>query len=87
MAGTMDGTALARAIRERRPNLPVLLVTGYSPVAADRDAEFTTMRKPFQIAELSRTAARMIAESKQPPNTNIVRLRGRSSVAPRADDK
>jgi hypothetical protein len=33
------------------------------------------MRKPFQLAELSRAAARMIAESKQPATTNVVRLR------------
>ena len=33
------------------------------------------MRKPFQLAELSRVAGRMIAESKQPAITNVVRLR------------
>jgi hypothetical protein len=33
------------------------------------------MRKPFQLAELSRAAARMIAESKQPATTNVVGLR------------
>ena len=75
MAGPMDGMALARALRERKPALPVLLVTGYSPALSGRDAEFTTLRKPFQIAELSRTVARMIAEARQPPDSNIVRLR------------
>ena len=30
MAGSMDGIALARAVRQRKPNLPVLLVTGYA---------------------------------------------------------
>jgi CheY-like chemotaxis protein len=88
MAGAMDGTALARAIRARKPNLPVLLVTGYSPAAGGRDAEFTTLRKPFQLAELSRVAARMIAESQQPPGTNIVRLRDAKAVmAARTEDK
>ena len=33
------------------------------------------MRKPFQLAELSRAAGRMIAESKQPASSNVVRLR------------
>jgi PAS domain S-box-containing protein len=75
MAGEMDGLALARAIRERQPGLPVLLVTGYSHIAQEASADFVVMRKPFKLAELSRAASRMIAESKQPPGTNIVRLR------------
>jgi hypothetical protein len=33
------------------------------------------MRKPFTLAELGWTASRMIAEAKQPPDTNVVRLR------------
>src|SRR5262249_52317828 len=75
MAGAMDGIALARAIRERKPDLPVLLVTGYSHVASEAAGEFAVMRKPFQIAGLSRTTARLIAEAKQPAGANIVRLR------------
>jgi PAS domain S-box-containing protein len=75
MPGSMDGVALARALRERQPALPVLLVTGYSQAAADAAPEFTVMRKPFQLAELSRATARMIAESKQPASSNVVRLR------------
>jgi PAS domain S-box-containing protein len=75
MAGTMDGMALARTIRERKPNLPVLLVTGYSQRATEVGADFPLMRKPFQLADLSRTAGRIIAEAKQPPGTNVVRLR------------
>jgi PAS domain S-box-containing protein len=75
MPGTMDGIALARALRERQPTLPVLLVTGYSQAAANAAPEFPVMRKPCQLAELSRAAARMIAESKQPASSNVVRLR------------
>jgi PAS domain S-box-containing protein len=76
MAGPMDGVALARIIRERMPGLPVLLVTGYSQLAAEAGTEFGLMRKPFQLAELSRTAARMIAGSRQPASANVVRLHG-----------
>jgi len=75
MPGTMDGVALARALRERNPGLPVLLVTGYSQAAAEATPEFTVMRKPIQLAELARAAARMIAEAKQPATSNVVRLR------------
>jgi PAS domain S-box-containing protein len=75
MAGSMDGLALARTIRERQPGLPVLLVTGYSHLANEAKADFIVIGKPFKLAELSRTTARMIAESKQPAITNVVRLR------------
>jgi DNA-binding NtrC family response regulator len=75
MPGTMDGIDLAKAIRERRPHLPVLLVTGYSESAATVGPEFVTLRKPFALAEISRTAARMIAQARQPASSNLVRLR------------
>jgi PAS domain S-box-containing protein len=72
MPGGMDGAALANAIRARRPELPVLLVTGFSPSASH--ADFPIIRKPFDFSELSRTVARLIAEAKQPPDSNLVRL-------------
>ena len=75
MPGGKDGVALARALRERRPGLPVLLVTGYSEMAARAAGEFTVLRKPFLLAELSRAAARMIADSGEPAGANVVRLR------------
>lgn len=75
MAGPLDGLALARTLRERQPGLPVLLVTGYSHAANGASDDFIVLRKPFKLAELSRIAARMIAESKQPAITNLVRLR------------
>jgi PAS domain S-box-containing protein len=74
MPGTMNGLDLARAIRERKPNLPVLLVTGYSHASADASREFIVMRKPFDVPDLSRAAARLIASAKQPETTNLVRL-------------
>jgi PAS domain S-box-containing protein len=72
MPGGMDGAALANAIRARWPELPVLLVTGFSPSASH--ADFPIIRKPFDFSELSRTVARLIAEAKQPPDSNLVRL-------------
>jgi PAS domain S-box-containing protein len=86
MAGSMDGLALACAIRERQPRLPVLLVTGFSQVANEAKADFIVIRKPLKLPELSRTTARMIAESKQPATTNVVRLRDvRDGSAPRTN--
>jgi CheY-like chemotaxis protein len=85
MAGSMDGIGLARALRIRKPDLPVLLVTGFSEAVGTAPAEFTVMQKPFALAELSRTAARMIAGAKQPAATNVVRLRG-ARTGPPADE-
>jgi PAS domain S-box-containing protein len=71
----MDGTVLARAIRARKPDLPVLLITGYSPTATETG--FAVLRKPFELSDLSRTIIRLIAEAKQSPDSNVVRLRNR----------
>jgi CheY-like chemotaxis protein len=75
MPGSMDGTALANAIRTRKPRLPVLLMSGYSPAATRFGNASPVMRKPFELADLSRTITRLIAESRQPPDSNVVRLR------------
>ncbi len=75
MAGAMDGLGLARAIRQRHPDLPIILVTGYSNTAALADPEFAVLRKPYQLADLSRAAAKVIAETRQSPPSNLVRLR------------
>jgi CheY-like chemotaxis protein len=84
MPGGMDGAALANAIRARRPELPVLLVTGFSPSASH--ADFPVIRKPFDFSELSRAVARLIAESRQPPDSNLVRLsEARRSLVRKSD--
>lgn len=51
----MDGTALANSIRARKPEVPVLLVTGFNPSIGQ--AEFPVVRKPFDLSVLSRTVA------------------------------
>ncbi len=54
MPGSMNGLDLARAVRERRPDLPVLLSTGYSPVAEQAEKEgFALLRKPYRRPELA----------------------------------
>lgn len=74
MAGPMDGVGLARALRERRPGLPVMLVTGYSDIAASLDAEFPVLRKPYHLAELHRATANAMSRPTRAPN-NLVKLR------------
>jgi len=54
MAGPMNGLDLARAIRKQRPELRVVLVTGYSEAAAQAAKEFPILRKPYGLSELTR---------------------------------
>lgn len=74
MAGDMDGFALARKIRQRRPAMPIVLVTGYSEAAAKAAAEFTVVRKPFQLADLGRATAKAIVEAGEGMPDNLVQL-------------
>jgi signal transduction histidine kinase len=52
MPGTIDGVGLAREIRSRYPNLPVVLTTGYSDAAQAAPADLKILRKPFDTVML-----------------------------------
>lgn len=54
MPGSMDGLALARAVRDRTPSLPVVLTSGYSKLADEAGREFQILRKPYEISALAR---------------------------------
>lgn len=73
MAGEIDGLGLARVVRQRYPRLPIVLVTGYADTAALAGAEFCVLRKPYRLAELSRTIAQTVGAGDEPP-ANLVRL-------------
>jgi len=59
----MDGWETARAIRERRPKLPVVLVTGYGATAQPPSGEIDLVAgiigKPFDFEQVSGTIARV----------------------------
>jgi PAS domain S-box-containing protein len=59
MPGKMDGLALAHRLREIRPDMPVLLATGYSDAAASVLGDFPILRKPYEIHQLSQAIARL----------------------------
>jgi two-component system, NtrC family, sensor kinase len=62
MPGGMNGLGLARTLRQRFPNLPVLLTTGYSAAAQEAVSEgFTILPKPYQRDALE-NAVRAIFE-------------------------
>ncbi|MGC2320745.1 MAG: response regulator, partial [Bradyrhizobium sp.] len=52
MPGTIDGVGLAREIRSRYPNLPVILTTGYSEAANAAPSSIRVLRKPFDTEAL-----------------------------------
>ncbi|WP_160299843.1 ATP-binding protein [Belnapia sp. F-4-1] len=54
----MDGLALARRLRARWPDLPVVLTSGYAALQADLAAEgFQLLAKPYTPAELTSALA------------------------------
>jgi PAS domain S-box-containing protein len=59
MPGKMDGLGLARRLREIRPQLPVLLATGYSDAALNVRGDFPILRKPYEIHQLSQAIAKL----------------------------
>jgi PAS domain S-box-containing protein len=59
MPGSVDGLKLARAIRDKRPDLPILLTTGYSEAALKVGSEFPILAKPYLIHELSGALAKL----------------------------
>ncbi|GLR84715.1 hybrid sensor histidine kinase/response regulator [Bradyrhizobium iriomotense] len=59
MPGKMDGLTLAHRLRQIRPELPILLATGYSDAAADVRGNFPILRKPYEIHELSDAIAKL----------------------------
>jgi PAS domain S-box-containing protein len=61
MPGTIDGVGLAREIRSRYPDLPVLLTTGYSDAAQAAPADLKILRKPFDTVALRGFIADMMA--------------------------
>jgi CheY-like chemotaxis protein len=59
MPGKMDGLGLARRLKEIRPDLPVLLATGYSDAAANVRSDFSILRKPYEIHQLCEAIAKL----------------------------
>jgi CheY-like chemotaxis protein len=62
MPGGVSGLDLALRVRERFPDLPIVLVTGYSESAdAARGAGFEVLRKPYNVAHLAQVISAHLA--------------------------
>ena len=73
MPGTIDGVGLAREIRSRYPNLPVVLTTGYSDAAEAAPSTLRILRKPFDTDALrdfiqDLTSPKLVRSSGGPPS-------------------
>ncbi len=54
----MSGAQLIAAIRAKRPNLPVILATGYAELPPGIDRDWQKLSKPFSEAELQQAVAK-----------------------------
>ena len=60
----MGGIALVKILRERLPNLPVVLASGYSHVLArESDHGFELLHKPYSAEQLARVLQRVTAQT------------------------
>ena len=59
MPGGMSGIDLAREVKRRRPDLPILLTTGYGGHEELDAHEFIVLRKPYDRHELGAALARV----------------------------
>ncbi len=59
LPGAFDGLALAQSLGALRPDLPVVLTTGYAK-RLDDDPGFPVLRKPYDIAALARVVREAI---------------------------
>ncbi len=63
----MGGFALARQLRTHRPDLPVVLTSGYSHVLAKDDAHgFALVRKPYSAEQLAQILYETAQRGRQP---------------------
>ena len=61
MPGSMNGIDLAREIRARYPELPVLLSSGYSDQVQRTSHQFEILRKPLDVRALEKAISRVLA--------------------------
>ncbi len=64
----MDGAAVARAIAEVDPNIPILFSTGHAALRALRNAageEVPVLEKPFTLDELDELVRDRLAEARR----------------------
>ena len=75
MPGERDGLDLARIVRERWPQLPLLLATGYSDAANRATQEgFTLLIKPYPPSTLFAAIQQVTTEGPSSGSSNVIPL-------------
>ena len=59
----MTGVELAEIVRSKRPDLPILLVTGYADLPASELAKLPRLAKPYQQADLQAAIEALLSRS------------------------
>jgi signal transduction histidine kinase/CheY-like chemotaxis protein len=78
MPGGMNGLDLARSLRDRLPELPILLTTGYSSAAQDAASlGFPILPKPYRRNQLEEAVFGLLGSAALPRNA-LERVRGGS---------
>ena len=62
----MTGTELARAIRQRRPELPILIVTGYAEIPENEQLKLPMLGKPFTHDQLKDAVTSALTSAPRP---------------------
>ena len=58
----MTGAQLAERVRQRWPDLPIVLATGFAQLGPGEDPALPRLAKPFTMAELAKVVAQTLAE-------------------------
>ena len=61
----MTGIELAKKIKGRRPDMPVILATGYAELPPSMDAAMARLSKPFRQEALAEAVANAVGESRE----------------------
>jgi len=70
----MTGIELARRMRQLRPELPVILATGYAELIQRRNEPgFVTLDKPYHLEKLAAIIARVMTRDVETPRDGILR--------------
>ena len=67
----LDGVALVGRIRERRPHLPIIVMTGYSEaIPAEEAGRLVVIRKPFWGDQVNRALEAVLSAATPRPLTS-----------------
>ena len=71
----MDGLQFAQVLRRIRPRLPVLLASGSNQRVEEAQAHFTTLQKPYDLAEFDRAIQKLMRMRSEPTGAeNLIDL-------------